>query len=83
MDYYNLSIKNLIVKKNTKSKIDKNIISIPKKIVKKANKRNKIRRQIKAILREKNVKNMFIQYVDLDEKPIFKTIKEEILKKIK
>ena len=40
------------------------IIIIPKRIVKKTNKRNKIRRQIRAIMRDNNINKYFVKYAE-------------------
>jgi len=70
----------------TKQLIDKkNIIIISKKNIKQANKRNKIRRQIRAILtknKEMLNKRIIIKYLDKNEKPIFKELEDSILTNI-
>ena len=55
---------NIIVKKINSSlnKKNKPIIIIPKKYVKKATNRNRIRRQIRAILQKQHLKNVIIKY---------------------
>jgi ribonuclease P protein component len=77
-----------LIKRACKNKqlIDKkNIIIIPKKNIKQANKRNKIRRQIRAILtknKEMLNKRIIIKYLDKNEKPIFKELEDSILTNI-
>lgn len=56
------------------NKKNKPIIIIPKKYVKKANKRNKIRRQIRYILQNYKIKNLIIKYLEFNEKPKFTEI---------
>ena len=77
----------IIVKNNTKYSKKNVIISVPKRYIKKAHQRNKIKRQIRVILRDslvKNNKNLFIQYVCSDM-PVFlelKSILDEKLNKL-
>ena len=62
------------------------IIVVPKKNVKLANKRNKIRRQIRAILLEKKIffdKKIIIKYLEQNESPNFQKLKDCILTNIK
>lgn len=62
-----------------RQKKSRNKIVIPKKNVKKACCRNKIRRQIRAILHEKNIKNCFIKYDEKNNsKPKFDELKQAI-----
>lgn len=64
------SIKNKPIALKTKYK-NKSVIIIPKKKVKKACLRNKIRRQIKVILHQNGIKNCIIKYNDNNNKPNF------------
>ena len=64
------NIKNKQQISKTKHK-DKPIIIIPKKKVKKACLRNKIRRQIKVILHQNGITNCIIKYNDNNSKPNF------------
>ena len=66
----------IIIENNYKTK--KNIIIIPKKNVKLACRRNKIRRQIRAILYSLNKEAAFIKYLDKEQRPTFKSIKSAI-----
>ena len=63
-------------------KINRPIIIIPKKNVKLANKRNKIRRQIRAIIRDAGLvfdKKILIKYLDNNIVPDYKELKKTIL----
>ena len=67
---------------NKHGDVRKHIIIIPKKNVKKACWRNKLRRQIRAILREKRdiVKNpICIKYLDKNMKPNFLVLRQTLL----
>lgn len=71
--------------KNNQLLDKKNIVIIPKKNIKQANKRNKIRRQIRAILaknKEMLNKRIIVKYLDKNEKPIFKKLEDFILTNI-
>ena len=78
--------------KQTKRNISSNnrarkkaIIIIPKKNIKLANKRNKIRRQIRAILHKNKLvydKELMIKYFEKLQKPEFKELEAAILTKI-
>ena len=66
----------------SKNKISKKpIIIIPKKNVKLANKRNKIRRQIRAILQQSRCfkERIIVKYLEKNFKPDFQELKQEIL----
>ena len=67
----------IIIEENKKTK--KHIIIIPKKCVKLACRRNKIRRQIRAILQSLKAEPKFIKYLDREQKPRFKEVKSVIL----
>ena len=63
-------------------KINRPIIIIPKKNVKLANKRNKIRRQIRAIIHDTGLvfdKKILIKYLDKNIVPDYKELKKTIL----
>ena len=63
-------------------KTNRPIIIIPKKNVKLANKRNKIRRQIRAIIRDTGLafdKKILIKYLDNNIIPDYKELKKTIL----
>lgn len=63
-------------------KTNRPIIIIPKKNVKLANKRNKIRRQIRAIIRNTGLafdKKILIKYLDKNIIPDYKELKKTIL----
>ena len=67
---------------NDTKKINRPIIIIPKKNVKLANKRNKIRRQIRAIIRDAGLafdKKILIKYLDKNIIPDYKELKKTIL----
>ena len=74
------SSKNKQIASQTKYK-NKPIIIIPKKKVKKAYLRNKIRRQIRVILRQNDIKNCVVKYNDNDNRPNFNTL-NSVLKTI-
>ena len=57
-----------------------NIIIIPKRCVKLACHRNKIRRQIKTILQATETKKKVVKYFDKEQKPLFKEVNKELLK---
>jgi len=74
----------IIVKNNTKCSKKNVIISVPKRYIKKSHQRNKIKRQIRAILKDncvKNNKNLFIQYVCSDM-PVFVDLKSLLNEKL-
>ena len=69
---------NIIVKKtnNSLNKKNKPIIVIPKKYVKKATNRNKIRRQIRAILQKQHLKDVIIKYFCKEDLLSFQELKK-------
>ena len=69
---------NIIVKKtnNSLNKKNKPIIIIPKKYVKKATNRNRIRRQIRAILKEQHLKDVIIKYLCKEDLLSFQELKK-------
>lgn len=69
---------NIIVKKTNNSLNKKNrpIIIIPKKYVKKATNRNRIRRQIRAILKEQHLKDVIIKYFCKEDLLSFQELKK-------
>ena len=69
---------NIIVKKINSSlnKKNKPIIIIPKKYVKKATNRNRIRRQIRAILQKQHLKNVIIKYFCKEDLLSFQELKK-------
>ena len=69
---------NIIVKKtnNSLNKKNKPIIIIPKKYVKKATNRNRIRRQIRAILKEQHLKDVIIKYFCKEDLLSFQELKK-------
>ncbi len=82
--------RHVIANKNSEEKMgeginknNRNKIVIPKKIVKKACCRNKIRRQIRAILHEMGIKNHLVKYKENNSKPKFSELKETVIEKMK
>ena len=70
--------------KNKKKILSKHIIIVPKRFVKKAVIRNKIKRQIRAILQKQKNSQYFIKYKTKQDKiPNYKEIEEFIVDKIK
>ena len=69
---------NIIVKKtnNSLNKKNKPIIIIPKKYVKKATNRNRIRRQIRAILQKQHLKDIIIKYFCKEDLLSFQELKK-------
>lgn len=69
---------NIIVKKtnNSLNKKNKPIIIIPKKYVKKATNRNRIRRQIRAILQKQHLKDVIIKYFCKEDLLSFQELKK-------
>lgn len=68
--------------KSLRNKSEKPIIIVPKKVVKLAVNRNKIKRQIRNILQLKQIKKCIVKYKTKENKPNFNELKDIINSKI-